>query len=147
MRCKIIINDEVNVKIEGLPVEIRRKIALKLENSGQKSFFGFDLKVGTGGIRVIELYTQTLQLNHGAKSNKVRGSGTCQTLVELFNEGWIEETVKEQLIEAYRCYRNVEHRIQMINDTKIIHPQFHFLGLQNGYGNQGKKEFTSYYSY
>ena len=34
MRCKIIINDEVNVKIEGLPVEIRRKIAnkLKLDN-------------------------------------------------------------------------------------------------------------------
>lgn len=98
--------------------EIRRKIALKLENSGQNSFFGFDLKVGTGGIRDIELYTQTLQLIHGAKSNKVRGSGTCQTLVELFNEGWIEETVKEQLIEAYRFYRNVEHRIQMINDTQ-----------------------------
>ena len=88
---------------------------MKLENSGQNSFFGFDLKVGTGGIRDIELYTQTLQLIHGAKSNKVRGGGTCQALVELFNEGWIEETVKEQLIEAYEFYRNVEHRIQMIN--------------------------------
>ena len=31
MRCKIIINDEVNVKIEGLPVEIRRKIANKMK--------------------------------------------------------------------------------------------------------------------
>ncbi len=33
MRCKIIINDEVNVKIEGLPVEIRRKIANKMKFS------------------------------------------------------------------------------------------------------------------
>ena len=31
MRCKIIITDEVNVKIEGLPVEIRRKIANKMK--------------------------------------------------------------------------------------------------------------------
>ena len=31
MRCKIIINDEVNVKIEGLPGEIRRKIANKMK--------------------------------------------------------------------------------------------------------------------
>lgn len=30
MRCKIIITDEVNVKIEGLPVDVRRKIANKL---------------------------------------------------------------------------------------------------------------------
>ena len=31
--CKIVIRDEVNIKIEGLPVEIRRKItnALKYE--------------------------------------------------------------------------------------------------------------------
>jgi len=33
MRCKIIINDEVNVKIEGLPVDVRRKIANKLKFS------------------------------------------------------------------------------------------------------------------
>jgi len=31
MKCKIIINDEVNVKIDGLPVEIRRKISNKLK--------------------------------------------------------------------------------------------------------------------
>ena len=31
MRCKIIISDEVNVKIEGLPVEVRRKIANKFK--------------------------------------------------------------------------------------------------------------------
>ena len=31
MRCKIIISDEVNVKIEGLPVEVRRKIAKKFK--------------------------------------------------------------------------------------------------------------------
>ena len=30
-RCKIIIQDEVNVKIDGLDVEIRRKIANKLK--------------------------------------------------------------------------------------------------------------------
>ena len=27
--CKIVIHDEVNLKVEGLPVDIRRKIANK----------------------------------------------------------------------------------------------------------------------
>ena len=40
MRCKIIINDEVNVKIEGLPVEIRRKIA----NHKVTKFKNFNLR-------------------------------------------------------------------------------------------------------
>ena len=31
MRCKIVIADEVNVKIEGLPVDVRRKIANKFK--------------------------------------------------------------------------------------------------------------------
>ena len=31
MSCKIVINDEVNVKIEGLPVDVRRKIANSLK--------------------------------------------------------------------------------------------------------------------
>ena len=31
MRCKIVITDEVNVKIEGLPVDVRRKIANKFK--------------------------------------------------------------------------------------------------------------------
>ena len=31
MRCKITINDEVNVKIEGLPVDVRRKISNKMK--------------------------------------------------------------------------------------------------------------------
>ena len=31
MRCKIIINDEVNVKIDGLPVDVRRKISNKMK--------------------------------------------------------------------------------------------------------------------
>ena len=33
MRCKIVITDEVNVKIEGLPVDVRRKIANKFKFS------------------------------------------------------------------------------------------------------------------
>ena len=31
MSCKIVINDEVNIKIEGLPVDVRRKIANNLK--------------------------------------------------------------------------------------------------------------------
>ena len=31
MKCKIIIKDEVNFKVEGLPVDIRRKLANKLK--------------------------------------------------------------------------------------------------------------------
>ena len=39
MRCKIIINDEVNVKIDGLPVDVRRKISNKMNLNHQTLFF------------------------------------------------------------------------------------------------------------
>ena len=44
MSCKIVINDEVNIKIEGLPVDVRRKIA---NNLNMKDFRDKGHKIAT----------------------------------------------------------------------------------------------------
>ena len=72
--CKIVLKDEVNVKIEGLPIEVRRKIANKLKFKlpyarhtpayklgrwdGTKSFFGIG---GTGFVGHLETIIPIIQ--------------------------------------------------------------------------------------
>ena len=98
--------------------EIRKKIARK-ESKGQKvGVLGFNVKVGSGGIRDIELYTQTLQLIYGGRDKNVRCLGTCQSLQVLKEEGRITENTLREFSEAYEFYRNLEHRIQMLNDSQ-----------------------------
>ena len=76
------------------------------------------MKVGSGGIRDIELYTQTLQLIYGGRDKNVRCLGTCQSLQVLKEEGRITENTLREFSEAYEFYRNIEHRIQMLNDSQ-----------------------------
>ncbi len=98
--------------------EIRKKIARK-EGKGQEvGVLGFNVKVGSGGIRDIELYTQTLQLIYGGRDKNVRCLGTCQSLQVLKEEGRITESTLRELSQAYEFYRNLEHRIQMLNDSQ-----------------------------
>lgn len=75
--CKLIIEDEVNIKFEGLPVDIRRKIsgALKFEVpyakympqyklgrwDGMVAFFGIG---GTGYVNHLDKVIEVLQNNH-----------------------------------------------------------------------------------
>ena len=74
--CKLIIEDEVNIKLEGLPVEIRRKLsnALKFEVpyarympqyklgrwDGKVAFFGIG---GTGYVNHLDTIVEILQNN------------------------------------------------------------------------------------
>lgn len=79
---------------------------------------GHDVKLGRGGIREIEFFTQTQQLIAGGRQPELREKQTLETLQCLASQGWIEDGVVNNLTEAYRFLRMVEHRIQMIGDEQ-----------------------------
>lgn len=79
---------------------------------------GHNIKLGRGGIREIEFFAQTQQLIWGGRQPDVRSSQTCPALRALAAAAHIDDEVAEQMIEAYRFLRHVEHRLQMVDDSQ-----------------------------
>ncbi len=79
---------------------------------------GHNIKIGRGGIREIEFFSQTQQLIWGGRQAALRGRGTIEALNALTNAGHVEEGTRDSMAEAYRFLRTVEHRIQMVNDEQ-----------------------------
>lgn len=79
---------------------------------------GHDIKVGRGGIREIEFFAQTQQLIFGGRDTRVRIAPTLLANKALCAVGRVPSAAVEELEEAYRFLRRVEHRIQMIDDRQ-----------------------------
>jgi glutamate-ammonia-ligase adenylyltransferase len=79
---------------------------------------GHDLKLGQGGIREIEFFTQTRQLIVGGRDEGLRQRATLPALAALAEKGWVDREVAERLAEAYVAHRTLEHRLQMLEDTQ-----------------------------
>ncbi len=79
---------------------------------------GHDMKLGIGGIREIEFFTQTRQLIAGGRDPDLRARGTVEGLAALAAKGWVPGTVAEELTQLYRDHREVEHRLQMVGDAQ-----------------------------
>jgi glutamate-ammonia-ligase adenylyltransferase len=77
---------------------------------------GHDMKLGSGGIREIEFFTQTRQIIAGGRDPRLRLRGTVEGLQALTDTGWEDEAAN--LIPDYRAHREVEHRLQMIADQQ-----------------------------
>jgi len=77
-----------------------------------------NMKLGRGGIREIEFFTQTRQIIAGGRDPELRVRGTVEGLAVLARKGWVPETVADTLTQHYRAHREVEHRLQMINDAQ-----------------------------
>ena len=77
-----------------------------------------NMKLGRGGIREIEFFTQTRQIIAGGRDPDLRVRGTVEGLAVLAQKGWIPPDVADTLTTHYRAHREVEHRLQMINDAQ-----------------------------
>jgi len=82
------------------------------------NLYGYNMKFGRGGIREIEFFAQTQQLIWGGRKPDLRTSGTCDSLRALVSSGQVEQKTCDELISAYRFYRTIEHRLQMIGDQQ-----------------------------
>ena len=85
---------------------------------GQKFGPGFDLKRGRGGIREIEFFVQAHQLIHGGREPELRSPSTLEALAALARAGRIADADRAALGDAYRLFRTVEHRLQMVDDRQ-----------------------------
>jgi glutamate-ammonia-ligase adenylyltransferase len=79
---------------------------------------GHNLKLGQGGIREIEFFTQTRQLIAGGRDPDLRDRTTIGGLAALAAKGWVPPEVAAELSDLYRAHREVEHRVQMVNDAQ-----------------------------
>ena len=79
---------------------------------------GHNMKLGRGGIREIEFFTQTRQLIAGGRDTDLRLRGTVEGLSRLADKGWVTADVARTLTDHYRFARTVEHRVQMIRDAQ-----------------------------
>lgn len=77
-----------------------------------------DVKVGRGGIREIELFTQVLQVTYGAEHASVRSPTTLKALAALTDADIVEPAVRQDLDDAYRFLRMVEHRLQIVHQSQ-----------------------------
>lgn len=74
---------------------------------------GFDVKLGQGGIRDVEMVAQVLQLLHAGKRRELRERSTLPALAKLTLAGLLSGREERTLADAYRFLRRVEHRVQV----------------------------------
>lgn len=98
--------------------DMRLKIRAHKGLHGPITLEGHNMKLGVGGIREIEFFTQTRQLIAGGRDPDLRVRGTVKGLVLLAEKGWVPEDVADTLAFDYRAHREVEHRLQMVNDAQ-----------------------------
>ena len=79
---------------------------------------GHNIKLGAGGIREIEFFAQTRQLVAGGRDPSLRQPRTVRALAALARAGWIEQGVADELATLYAQHREIEHRVQMIDDAQ-----------------------------
>ncbi|HEU4852174.1 MAG TPA: bifunctional [glutamate--ammonia ligase]-adenylyl-L-tyrosine phosphorylase/[glutamate--ammonia-ligase] adenylyltransferase [Telluria sp.] len=91
--------------------EVNRQERLHPERSN-------NVKLGRGGIREIEFLAQVFQLIRGGRDAALRDRSTRATLRAVADKELLAPKVVEGLAEAYTFLRNLEHRIQYLDDAQ-----------------------------
>jgi glutamate-ammonia-ligase adenylyltransferase len=93
-----------------LHAEVRRDVARR-ELAGH-------VKLGPGGIREIEFVVQALQLARAGRDPELTARPTLQVLKLLGSRNLLPARAVEELGAAYVFLRNVEHRLQYLDDAQ-----------------------------
>jgi [glutamine synthetase] adenylyltransferase / [glutamine synthetase]-adenylyl-L-tyrosine phosphorylase len=94
--------------------DMKRRIERELLNPASRQK---NVKLGPGGIREIEFFAQALQLVNGGHEPAIRNAGTMNALSLLARHGFIPAREERSLSDAYRFLREVEHKIQMVQQA------------------------------
>lgn len=95
--------------------QIREQAVLKAANQPHRAN---DVKLGRGGIREIEFTVQLLQVVRGGQFPELRTRPTLQALMLVSKAGLMPHETALALSHAYRFLRQVEHRIQYLDDQQ-----------------------------
>jgi len=125
-------------------LRMKRKMDDKMSAREQRSR---NVKLGTGGIREIELIVQSLQVRHGSAAPAIRHRNTMQALGALHEQSLLSHEQYDTLTQAYLFLRDVENKLQMVNDAQTHsiprdHEELTVCARLLGYNN-GDREFTA----
>lgn len=96
---------------------MKRQINIS-KNVGDIRVAGHNVKLGLGGIREIEFFTQTQQLIAGGRDRSLRVRPTTEALKALADANWISRKAATDLTRTYWWLRAVENRLQMLRDAQ-----------------------------
>jgi glutamate-ammonia-ligase adenylyltransferase len=77
-----------------------------------------NIKLGPGGIREIEFIAQVFQLIRGGRDPALRTQPTLAVLPLLAHNNLLPAAAVQELTEAYGFLRNLEHRLQYLDDQQ-----------------------------
>ncbi|MGY3437136.1 MULTISPECIES: bifunctional [glutamine synthetase] adenylyltransferase/[glutamine synthetase]-adenylyl-L-tyrosine phosphorylase [unclassified Marinovum] len=98
--------------------DMRLRIRAHKGLGGPITLPGHNMKLGRGGIREIEFFTQTQQIIAGGRDPDLRVRGTVDGLAVLARKDWLPKDLADVLTGHYRFHREVEHRLQMVADAQ-----------------------------
>ncbi|MBI4203717.1 MAG: bifunctional [glutamate--ammonia ligase]-adenylyl-L-tyrosine phosphorylase/[glutamate--ammonia-ligase] adenylyltransferase [Betaproteobacteria bacterium] len=81
-----------------------------------------NIKLGPGGIREIEFIAQVFQLIRGGRDPELRRQPTLEVLPLLAVRNLLPAPAVEELTGAYVFLRNLEHRLQYLDDQQTHEP-------------------------
>ncbi|MCX7628221.1 MAG: bifunctional [glutamate--ammonia ligase]-adenylyl-L-tyrosine phosphorylase/[glutamate--ammonia-ligase] adenylyltransferase [Methylophilaceae bacterium] len=96
--------------IRDLKLQIRREVSRRVMHD--------NIKLGSGGIREIEFIAQVFQLIRGGRERDLQVRPTLEVLARLQHKGLLPAHVVTELSEAYVFLRNLEHRLQYLEDAQ-----------------------------
>jgi len=79
---------------------------------------GFNVKLGSGGIREIEFIANAQQLVWGGKQYELRTPNTLEALKRLVNLGHMDDTIYKRLMQSYINLRQLENTIQTLDNEQ-----------------------------
>ena len=100
-----------------------RQLHRKIRDEAQRRAAGRperanDVKLSRGGIREIEFIVQLLLVVRGGQFPEIRTRSTLKSLQRLAARGLMKPDTAVKLAEAYGFLRQVEHRIQYLDDQQ-----------------------------
>ncbi len=79
---------------------------------------GNNIKLGRGGIREIEFLAQMFQLIRGGRDPALQDKSTRNILRILVEKRQLDEKIASDLLDSYTFLRNLEHRIQYLDNEQ-----------------------------
>ena len=99
-------------------IDSMRKLHAQIRQEVQRRDRLDNIKLGPGGIREIEFTAQVFQLIRGGQDERLRILPTQRVLKQLAEIGQLSAEVVAQLDAAYVFLRNLEHRLQYLDDQQ-----------------------------
>ncbi|MCB5189553.1 bifunctional [glutamate--ammonia ligase]-adenylyl-L-tyrosine phosphorylase/[glutamate--ammonia-ligase] adenylyltransferase [Methylobacillus arboreus] len=95
-----------------------RDLKLQIQRDVNRRDMHDNIKLGRGGIREVEFIAQVFQLIRGGRDASLQIKSTLAVLGLLRSKGLLPATTVRELKAAYIFLRNLEHRLQYLEDTQ-----------------------------